>query len=285
VAENETNLPCDDQFAEGERESQDAVRNRFARFIPRVPDVPPDRGADGSIELRQVPPGDATYRATGKRAWFQLKHTSSPTRLVDGSVSYPIDTKNINYLGNLPCAFYLLYVRPTQELLFRWWREVRVELDRERPGWNEQDKVYVRFSRLVDEGLLKEIEIEIDSYAAQVARVFDGPGFIRDIRPERARLFLKPDPVFVGRADEIGILQDRMGRGRVVPIVGAPDAGKKELIRQCLCDQAVLTRLEAGLGKPLALLVVDVGVRLEPRLLRGLAYGIEIGRASCRERV
>lgn len=281
MAEHETNLPGDDQLAEGERESQDVFRSRFrsSRFIPRVPDKAPDRGADGSIELRRVLLGDPIPRATGKRAWFQLKHTSSPTRLADGSVSYPIETKNINYLGNYPCPFYVLYVRPTQELLFRWWRDVRGELDRERPGWNEQHEVNVRFSRLVDEDVLREIEIEIDSYASQVARLFDGPRFIRDLRPEGVRRLLEPDPLFVGRADELGMLQERMGRGRVVPIIGAPDAGKSELVRQCLGDPKVLTRLEKSLGAPLALLVVDVGAHIEPRLLRGLAYGIGLHKS------
>ena len=97
MAEYETNLPHDDKFAEGEREAQRFAEACFEQhpdypghFIARVPDKPPDRGADGSIELRRVPPGNFTPRATGKRAWFQLKHTSSPTRLADGSVSYPI---------------------------------------------------------------------------------------------------------------------------------------------------------------------------------------------------
>ena len=283
MTEHETNLPQDDELAAGERESQTAVRLRFptARFIVRVPDAGPDRGADGSIELRRCSPNDQSARATGKRAWFQLKHTSSPTRLADDSVSYPIATKNINYLGNHPCPFYLLYVRPTGELWFRWWRDVRAELDRGRPGWNAQAEVNVCFDRLVDESLLREVEVEIESHALQVARMLDGPGFFRDLHPERARQLLDPDPLFVGRADELRLLGDRMGRGRVVPIIGSPDAGKSELVRQCLCDPEVLSRLETGLGGRLALLDIDVADRLEPRLLRSLAYVLPTFFPSC----
>lgn len=277
MSKHETNLPRAAQEHTGERESQRVVLARFPEppFLVRF-DPPPDYGADGSIELQRVVPGIQEPLPTGRRAWFQLKHTSSPECLADGSISYPIDTKNINYLGNHSCPFYVLYIRPTGELFFRWWRDVRGELDRDRPGWNQQHEVRIRFSRRVDNPLLREIEIELDAYWERSLEFYDGPYLLRFLQVEQARRSLQPDTLFVGRQKEMDALIRRMARGNVVPIVGAPDAGKSELVRQCLCEPTALERLGTVLGTPLALLHVDVRRHMAPRLLRGLAFALGV---------
>lgn len=277
VTNSEKNLPIDDKGAEGERESIRAAARLFEpRFIFRS-DSPPDRGADASIELRREVSGH--WRATGMRAWCQLKHTSAPHRLIDGSMSHPIDTKNINYLGNYPCPFYLLYVRPSSEMFFRWHRDVLNELNLKRPGWNETEMVKIRFSRQVDESVFKEIETEIDCYFAQVAQLLDGPRFVRFAQEESTRGLLSPNPLFVGRHRELAELKGRVRRGSVMTVTGEPDAGKRELVRRSLCDPAMLTCLRNSLDGPLALLVVDASAHLEPRILRGVAWAIGVQKS------
>lgn len=277
MADYEDKLPIDDESAAGERESKRVADSLFhPRFIFRE-DRQPDRGVDASIELRRKVAGE--WRATGRRAWCQLKHTRIPKRRTDGSISYPIDTKNIIYLRNYSCPFYLLYVLPTNEMFFRWHRDVLDELNRLRPGWIESDEVRIRFSRRVDEALLNEIEVEIDCRGAQVLHLADGPRFIRVVQPETVRGLLEPDPVFVGRHNERHALKQRIGRGRVVTVTGEPDAGKRELVRQFLCDPPMLTHLQQSLGGPLALLVVDASAHLEPRILRGVAWAIGLHKS------
>lgn len=270
------NLPADDEFADGERASQDAVRHLFGtQFIVRVPDVPPDRGADGSIEIRRFASGYAP-RATGRRAWFQLKHVTLPNRLDDGSVSDPIDTKNINYLRNYACPFYLLFIRTTGEVRFRWWRDIVAELNRGGPGWQSQQTVTVRFSRTVDVAVLEEIATEIDVFTEQAAQLLDGPQFARDVQAHRAQRLLEPQPLFVGRLEALDALERCMTRGSVVPVVGAPGVGKRELVRHCLSSPARLQRLELTIGSPLALLVLDAGRHIGPRVLRALAFALGV---------
>jgi hypothetical protein len=216
---------------------------------------------------------------TGRRAWFQLKHTSSPDYLSDGSISYSIDTKNLNYLESHPCAFYLLYIKPTKKVYFHWYHDVRGELDYHHSNWNTQKEVQVHFTRYVDDALLKEIETEIDIFAGQTKLLFDGPGFIRHIRGDRARRLFRPDDVFIGRQEYLDALGRRMLKGTVVAITGAPDAGKSELVRHYLGNPSVLD-LEKSFGSPLAFLLIDVGTCLGPCLLRSLAYSLGIQKIS-----
>ncbi|MBI3042179.1 MAG: DUF4365 domain-containing protein [Betaproteobacteria bacterium] len=277
MVERATNLPRAAQQHIGERESQRVVLARFPEppFLVRF-DPPPDYGVDGSIELQRVVPTVQQPLPTGRRAWFQLKHTSSSERLIDGTISYSIATKNINYLSGYPCAFYLLFVQETGEVLFRWWRDVHEELQRERPGWQSQNDVLINFKRIVDDAALQEIATTIDSYAEQAAQLFDGPFFLRFASVQRVQQLLDPDPIFEGRQEELGMIASRLGRGSVVPIVGVPNSGKKELVRQYLCKDSSLPHLEHILGGPVALLLVDVGTHVGPRLLRALAFGLGI---------
>jgi hypothetical protein len=242
-------------------------------FLVRI-DSQDDVGIDGTIELQREIRGK--YRYTGRRAWFQLKHTFTPQRLTEGSISYPIKTKNINHVGNTPCPFYVLYDGTTGKLLFRWWRDIHEELEREKPGWNQQEEVSIRFIRCIDDTLLKEIEFEIDAYWERARELFDGPSLLRYLRVEQARRLLQPDTVFFGRDTEIDTLIRRIGRGKIVPISGPPDSGKSELMHQCLCQPVALERLCTMLGTPMALLHIDVSRYMAPQLLRALAFALGV---------
>lgn len=276
MAELETNLPQAAKQHAGERASKRAVEALFPEppFLVRF-EPPPDYGADGSVELLRVLP-DSDPRPTGRRAWFQLKHTSTPHQLADGSVSYPIETTNINYLGSHPCAFYLLYITTSQEVRFRWWRDIAAELARERPDWSTQETVRVRFSRVLDPTLQAELATEIDAHAEQVAQMQDGPGLIRSVTHERAHHFLAPDPLFVGRKSEAHELARHFARGTIIPILGVPDAGKSEFVRHALCQPDTIRHIQDALGAPLALVLVDPGRHLAPRLLRALAFALGV---------
>lgn len=274
---NETmNLPIVAQTQDGTWESERAMKEIFEqRFITRLSEER-DFGVDGSIELKSLIPNTLNYYATGRRAWFQLKHTSSSKRLKDNSISYQIETKNLNYLQNYACPFYILYFQPSKELYFRWWRDIRDELSRVNPAWNKQEFVTVKFSRLVDHQILSEIELEIETYTDQAVLLFDGPNFVRFVNSERAKRLLQPDNVFIGREQEFEHFKQRITRGTVVPVKGMPDAGKSELVRQFLVNPTSLHYLEKHLGSPLSLVIVDVGVHLAPRLLRSLAYSLGV---------
>ena len=273
TADNADNdLPIDDMSAVGSRESvRVAARWLEPPFIFRE-EPPPDLGADAHVELRRQ--FKDQMRGTGRRAYIQVKHTIAPARLSDGSISYPISTRNLRYLGSLPCSFYLLYVQPTGELLFCWHRDVLEQLQRTHPGWHEQSTVQVRFSRSADDSLLNEIAVEIDSVAEQGLQLAAGPGFVRSANAKVVRDLLMPDLVFVGRSSDRARLRERIKRGALVHIVGEADIGKSELVRQELCDAAALDSIARTLGGPIALLHVDLANRVEPRLLRGIAWAL-----------
>lgn len=274
MADAETNLPQVASAHRGEWASERAFREHFEpRFLcPKA--LARDYGADGHIERMRPLPGSSNRLATGQVAWFQLKHTSHSYRPEDRPVTYSIPTKNINYLGAYPCSFYLLFVVSTGALFFRWCRAIREELDRDRADWNTKTDVSVRFSRIVDEALLQEIEAEIGFHAEQTALLFDGPGFIRFARPEAIRRLFQPEPIFLGRQEALDTLARRIARGVIVPILGPSGAGKSELVRQLFSNPLVVQDIVNRLGGPIALLVVDVAGRLQPRFLRALDYSL-----------
>ncbi len=103
-----------------------------------------DKGVDGSIELL------INRQATNLRAQIQLKSTDSANANQDGSISYSIDTSNLNYLlygGNT--ALYILYIAPNKELRFAWASDERRRLDQENPEWMQQGTVTIRFRDLL----------------------------------------------------------------------------------------------------------------------------------------
>lgn len=280
MATLESRLPEISPAATGESDSKRAFERRLAeRFMVRFGDGGVDYGCDGDIEVKRRQ-ASGRLVATNRRAYFQLKHAAAARRLKDGSVSHEIEVKNVLYLGVRRPALYVLYLRDEDALLYRWWHDVHAELERERPGWQAQDRVAVRFRRPLDDAALADLAREIDVHARQEAAQRDGPSFRRYVGGEAMRELLQPEPAFVGREPELAALARGAARGAVVPVAGPPDAGKSELARQFLSDPSVLGRLEDELAGPLAALALDVGPTIGRRLLRSLSFALGASKAA-----
>ena len=145
-------LPKADDRITGENESRAALRSAIDHSRFRIRDEhESDAGVDATLEILL----DGSY--TNFRAQLQLKSTASEIANHDGSVSYQIEVKNLNYLLNGTSPIYVLYVRPRRELRFAWAHDERSRLNVENPSWSEQSTVTVRFDRLLDEAALGEI--------------------------------------------------------------------------------------------------------------------------------
>jgi hypothetical protein len=103
-----------------------------------------DKGIDGTLEAK------LRRQFTNCRANVQLKSTDKPKRNLDGSVSYSIETSNLNYLLNGVSPLYFLWIAPDQEMRYIWAREEWRRLDTENPGWMEQGTFTVRFREVFD---------------------------------------------------------------------------------------------------------------------------------------
>jgi hypothetical protein len=110
-----------------------------------------DKGIDGTLEAK------LRGRFTDCRANVQLKSTDKPKRNMDGSVSYPIETSNLNYLLNGVSPLYLLWIEPDQEMRYAWAREEWRRLDNENQRWKEQAEFTLRFREVFDAAAVQRI--------------------------------------------------------------------------------------------------------------------------------
>jgi Domain of unknown function (DUF4365) len=279
---HDQNLPEVAQTHFGESLSRRVVREKFEQsFIVRI-ESENDYGVDGTIELIRRDPQSNKALATNRRACFQLKHTSKVAN-EDGSFKYPIETKNLNYLAACPPAFYVLFVIHTDQLLFRWCQDIYNELLARSDDWRKQSTVSVLFSRPVDHLLIREIATEIDAHAEQVQLLLDGPSFVRHFRSERLPRGLLPTEPFNDRIEELARVATRTARGSILPIMGPAESGKTELVRHYISNPSNIETLRHAMGKPLALLALDVGPRIGRRVLRALSYALGVPKMDLAE--
>jgi hypothetical protein len=273
------NLPQISPAHAGENLSRRIVREKFEpSFLVRV-ESEHDYGVDGTIELIRNDANSGIRLATNRRACFQLKHTTK-TPKHDGTIAYPIDIKNINYLAARPPAFYVLYVDRTKQLLFRWWQDIYNELLVSKPGWQEQSTVNVLFSRPLDKALLREIRIEIDFHANQVQLLLDGPSFVRHFHAKRIPRRMLPTEPFNDRKQELHTVSTRTIRDSIVQVLGPPESGKTELVRHYLSVQSNVEEVARRLGAPIALLAIDIRPYIGRRVLRALSYALGISKMN-----
>src|SRR5262249_38544867 len=126
-------LPLGDRQDALQQLSLKALRNQLPeeKFLLREREERvDDKGVDLALEAKiNVPAAETTsgregmYAYTNCRALAQLKSTDKPKPNVDGSVSYSIDTSNLNYLLNGPCPIYFLWLAPTNQVRYAWARE------------------------------------------------------------------------------------------------------------------------------------------------------------------
>lgn len=111
-----------------------------------------DKGIDLTIEIKK----DGSY--TNFRFAVQIKSTESIKPNKDGSISFPVEVSNINYLLNngMP-AYYVLYDHNSEKFYLEDVNQVYYGLIKKHNPKNIPEKVKVRFSKLLSPVLITEI--------------------------------------------------------------------------------------------------------------------------------
>ncbi|GAA5095545.1 tetratricopeptide repeat protein [Wohlfahrtiimonas larvae] len=97
-----------------------------------------DYGTDLELELIHK------SSATNFRLHIQLKATEKDNN-VDGSISIPVDVKNIFYLSHQKYSLYICYHKPSNTLFVKSVGELLTEKERDDPKWKSQDTITIRF--------------------------------------------------------------------------------------------------------------------------------------------
>jgi hypothetical protein len=132
----------------GEEASFNAVRASFSNplFIVRR-EADNDYGVDLHLEALE----NEGKSVSNFRAQAQVKASNKEPR-PDGSYSYPVFRKNLNYLLNGGEGLYLFYSRRSDELYYEWASTVWAEAERE-----EGRTLSVRFTKRVDPAAVRAI--------------------------------------------------------------------------------------------------------------------------------
>lgn len=132
-------------------------RNKFSLlFAPSLFEVRPehyrDKGIDFVIELKK---GNAH---TNLRFAVQLKSSSSAKPNQGGSISFPVEISNINYLQNygMP-SYYVFYSHTDDQFYVKSCDEVFANFKEKYPDGDFPEKFSVRFSKLLDKEMIDEI--------------------------------------------------------------------------------------------------------------------------------
>jgi len=151
-------LPLSDRKDTQQQLSLKALRNRLSEdtFLLRDDRID-DKGVDVTLEAKiEVPVPEKTDRQddmhafTNCRAQGQIKSIDDPKPNQDGSVSYSVETSNLNYLLNGQSPLYFLWLAPTDEIRYAWAKDEWRRLDVENPGWMDQGSFTVRFRNVLD---------------------------------------------------------------------------------------------------------------------------------------
>jgi hypothetical protein len=124
-----------------------------------------DKGVDGSLEIK------IDNRYTNLRSQVQLKSTECEAINQDGSVSWPVDTSNFNYLLNGPSPLYVLYVVPRNELRLVWAHDELRRLDAANRGWRNHETVTLRFAEVLSDNATAAVHDRIRREAQLSRRI------------------------------------------------------------------------------------------------------------------
>ena len=214
---NLSGLPQADSNRELQERSFLALRNALSPqdFVLRDERIE-DAGVDVSLELL------TQGRYTNLRSQVQVKSTSSPTDLANGTVSLQVSVHNLLYLLNgSNSPLYVLYIASRDELRFAWARDESVRLNRESPGWQQQGNVNLHFEELLNAQALLEIRQRIErearfqsqvhevlgrSSAGEIVRVCIEEGTLRSTDPSQQEQTILDQGITLsnaGRAAEV----------------------------------------------------------------------------------
>jgi Domain of unknown function (DUF4365) len=186
-------LPLGDRKDTQQQLSLKALRNRLPedKFLVRDERID-DKGVDVALEAKvevRVPTKDGgqeiMHGFTNCRAQGQLKSIDAPEPNVDGSVSYSIETSNLNYLLNGQSPIYFLWLAPTDEIRYAWAKDEWHRLDAENPGWMEQGTFTIRFHKVLAAAAIDSIH----------ERIIKEARFVRSVTETLARASLSEEVV------------------------------------------------------------------------------------------
>jgi len=282
VSSNSDPLPVTGSEHDGELASLRALHRLFEPAFNVREERKTDLGVDGTIEIGRYDPGSKKRIWTNLRAYFQIKHTSKPRFLGDGSLSYPLEVKNLNYLNShqLPALYFVLdYTKDA--LYMRWHRDIVRELDAKNPNWLSQKTVDVHFSQLVTHDILSGIEAEIEAHAAMALSLADGPGLRRNFSGENPPDALYPHYPFVGRESEMHTLKTQIKPNSITVVCGVSGAGKTECLAHLLKNREATDQIRGAFSKPIALLVVNLKPQFgNHSVFRNLAYALGVSKLN-----
>jgi tetratricopeptide (TPR) repeat protein len=202
----------------------DAAISAYDYFVIQQRGDETDYGTDMQIEARHGP------GMTNLRVDVQLKGTTTDAN-TDGSVSIPVERRNLNYLLAQPDAIYVCYHLPTQRLLARYATDVWTEYERRGGDWARHQSITVRCLEAFDEPFQKVLN----------KRVVAAGRTDRDRRLEWSATPPTQIPALVERSLPTLELPTDPERARAI-IQQLYDAGKDAVI------SASFSRIEAVLG-------------------------------------
>ncbi|MGO8733303.1 MAG: DUF4365 domain-containing protein [Terriglobia bacterium] len=158
-----------------------------------------DYGVDGSFELK------VAGFMTNFRAQVQLKGTKSIDPNQDGSMSLPVEPKNLNYLLNGPIPIYVLFDAKRNEFWYVWAQEENRRLESADRKWKQQTRVNLRFTKRLTADALSQVRDQILHVGRSLRQINDSiarsttservvfqidPASLETTDPSKARIIL-----------------------------------------------------------------------------------------------
>ncbi|AHN24424.1 DUF4365 domain-containing protein [Lysinibacillus varians] len=116
-----------------------------------------DYGVDLNIEVKIV--GNNKKYASNFISQVQIKDkiNSENIKNKDGTYSFPVKTKTINYLSNQPASLFLIYLEDEDQIIWEWVNEIEKYAINKIGNINSQDNITYRFSKFLNSEAVNEI--------------------------------------------------------------------------------------------------------------------------------
>ena len=126
-----------------------------------------DAGVDATVELR------IHGEYTNMFSQVQIKSCAKAKVNRDGSISYPIEVSNLNYILNGPSPLYMLFIKERKEVRYIWARDERNRIEKNNTNWKDQDTITIHFREVLDKDSRRKIAARIQREARIERQVRD----------------------------------------------------------------------------------------------------------------
>jgi len=228
---------------------------------------------------------------TGLSFWVQVKGQKKVSRLRDGSISFKLESKDLEYHTRLPTPIFLFVVDVTKRVGYWVFTQEYERTSLRNVGWRNQDHIQIR---LPPANTLSDLA-RLRSAVRDAIKYMTGLSFLSDIRTEKRELEVL-DPRFkveISVNDE-GRRHYHFHSGEIIPVEfsykGDPSSGKiEEMLDRGLPISVQRDEIEIA-GSPLFEIMFewagDRGIQLQMNrtydghinLLRADASGAILGR-------